>query len=45
MGKISDAWNWLTETAGKVKDYSDIAKVGVAALSTSASYKDQKAKN
>ena len=45
MGKISDAWNWLTETAGKVKDYSDIAKVGVAALSTYASYKDQKAKN
>ena len=45
MGILSDAWDWITGTAGKAKDYSDLAKVGVAALSTYASYKDQKAKN
>jgi hypothetical protein len=42
LGKV---WDWIKGTAGAVKDYSDIAKVGVAALSTYAAYKDQKAKN
>jgi len=42
---LSAAWEWIKGTAGKAKDYSDLAKVGVAALSTYASYKDQKAKN
>ena len=45
MGILSDAWDWVTGTAGKAKDYSDLIKTGVAALSTYASYKDQKAKN
>ena len=45
-------WSWLGsvgkflgKTADTVSKYSDLAKTGVAALSTYASYKDQKAKN
>jgi hypothetical protein len=43
MGLISDAWKWVTGHSADT--YTDLAKTGVAALSTYASYKDQKAKN
>jgi len=42
---MSNVWDWIKKGVNAAKDYSDIAKVGVAALSTYASYKDQKAKN
>ena len=41
---LSDAWNWITDKAQEAT-FGDLAKTGVAALSTYASYKDQKAKN
>jgi len=37
------AWEWVTGHSADT--YKDLAKTGVAALSTYASYKDQKAKN
>ena len=45
MKLLSSAWDWVTGAADAVNKYSDLAKTGVAALSTYASYKDQKAKN
>ena len=41
---LSDAWKWITDKAQEAT-FGDLAKTGVAALSTYASYKDQKAKN
>ena len=39
-------WEWITETAvPAAKEYAPLIKTGVAALSTYASYKDQKKKN
>jgi len=43
MGLLKDAWDWVTGHSADT--YKDLAKTGVAALSTYASYKDQKAKN
>ena len=40
---LSDAWKWITDKAQEAT-FGDLAKTGVAALSTYASYKDQKAK-
>jgi hypothetical protein len=42
---LSKAWKWIKETAGKANDYSSLIKTGISALSTYASYKDQKRKN
>jgi hypothetical protein len=42
---LGGVWDWITGAADTVNKYSDLAKTGVAALSTYASYKDQKAKN
>lgn len=42
---LDTVWKWVTGAADAVNKYSDLAKTGVAALSTYASYKDQKAKN
>ena len=43
MGLLKDAWDWVTGHSADT--YKDLAKTGVAALSTYAAYKDQKAKN
>jgi len=42
---LGGVWDWITGAADTVSKYSDLAKTGVAALSTYASYKDQKRKN
>ena len=42
---LDKVWEWVTGAANTVNKYSDLAKTGVAALSTYASYKDQKRKN
>ena len=42
---LDTVWKWVTGAADAVNKYSDLAKTGVAALSTYASYKDQKRKN
>ena len=39
------AWEWLTKVIDTANKYNPLIKTGVAALSTYASYKDQKAKN
>jgi len=39
------AWEWLTNVIDTANKYNPLIKTGVAALSTYASYKDQKAKN
>ena len=43
MAWYNDVWDFITGQSAKT--YSNLAKTGVAALSTYASYKDQKAKN
>ena len=43
MGILKTAWDWVTGHSADT--YKDLAKTGVAALSTYAAYKDQKAKN
>ena len=40
---LGGVWDWITGQSAKT--YTDLAKTGVAALSTYASYKDQKKKN
>ena len=43
MAWYDTVWDFVTGQTAKT--YTDLAKTGVAALSTYASYKDQKAKN
>jgi hypothetical protein len=43
MAWYKDVWDWVTGQSANT--YANLAKTGIAALSTYSSYKDQKAKN
>ena len=45
MAWYDTVWDFVTGAADTVNKYQGLAKTGIAALSTYASYKDQKAKN
>ena len=42
---LGGVWDFVTGAVEKAKDYAPLIKTGISALSTWASYKDQKKKN